>query len=118
MATISSHVLDSIIGDHAKQIRIEFFRTSADGERTQLFNVIANDEGRIREEVEVSESDHGAKYELVFQSAEYFDNQPGTPPSGQIMPEIVVRFLIPDPAGKIHIPLMLSPHQYSTWWSA
>ncbi len=116
MATISSHVLDSIIGDHAKQIRIELIQISADGGRTRLFNVIANDEGRIKEEVLVNELD--AKHELVFHSSEYFQNQPATPPSEQIMPEIVVRFLIPTPDSKIHIPLMLAPHQYSTWWSS
>ena len=117
MATISSHVLDSIIGDHAKYIRIECIKISADGGRTGLFNTIANEQGRIAETVAV-EDEKDVKYELIFHSAEYFSNQPDTPKSDQIMPEIVVRFLIPNPDGKIHIPVMLSPHSYSTWWSA
>lgn len=114
MATISSHVLDSVIGDHAKQIRIELIKITADGGRTPLFNVIADHEGRIKEEVMVEPN---SKVELVFHSAEYFENQPNPPPSDQIMPEIVVRFLVPTADSKIHIPLMLAPHQYSTWWS-
>jgi len=117
MVTISSHVLDSVVGDHAKYIRIECIKISADGGRTGLFNTIADKQGRISETISVSE-DEGAKYELVFHSAEYFANQPDNRESAQMMPEIVVRFFIPNSDEKVHIPVMLSPHSYSIWWSA
>lgn len=117
MTIISSHVLDSVIGDHAKYIRIECVKISADGGREGLFNTVANDQGRISETIESAPHDN-AKYELIFHSAEYFASQPSTPPSNQIMPEVVVRFLISAEEEKIHIPVMLSPHSYSTWWSA
>ena len=54
MAIISSHVLDSVIGDHAAAIKIGCFRVNdTAGTRTSLFEVIANNEGRIAETVEV-----------------------------------------------------------------
>ena len=115
MAKISSHVLDSIIGDHAKGILIACFRIEGD-KRTAVFSVIANEEGRIVEAVEGHSA--GDMYELVFKSADYFASQPNTPPSRQLMNEIVVRFTIPEQDERVHIPIMLSPHAYSVWWSS
>lgn len=117
MATISSHVLDSIIGDHAKWIRIECIKISADGGRKGLFNTVADEQGRISETVEAAQGE-ATRFELIFHSAEYFAKQPATPEAKQIMPEVVVRFIISSPDEKIHIPIMLAPHSYSTWWSA
>lgn len=117
MTTVSSHVLDSVIGDHAKYIRIECFRLETDGGRTGLFNTIADEQGRISETINPDDKEL-TRYELIFHSAEYFKNQPDTPQSNQIMPEVVVRFTISASAEKVHIPVMLSPHSYSTWWSA
>ncbi|MEM7347632.1 MAG: hydroxyisourate hydrolase [Chloroflexota bacterium] len=117
MTTISSHVLDSVIGDHARHIRIECFRLS-DTSKEKLFDVIANEQGRITEPVETGPADEDVSYELVFHSAAYFDAQPATPQARQIVETIVVRFIIPEDEEKIHIPVMLSPHSYSTWWSA
>lgn len=115
MAIISSHVLDSVIGDHAGGIRIGFYRSGGESGRAKLFDIIANEEGRIAETVEVENAD--GEYELVFHSAEYFAAQPAMPTSRQIVKTVVVRFEIPDPNGRVHIPVMLSPHSYSTWWS-
>ena len=115
MATISSHVLDSVIGDHAKQIGIDCFRIKGE-QRESVFSVIANEEGRIVENVKGHVA--GDVYEVVFKSADYFASQPNTSPSRQIMHEIVVRFTIPEQEERIHIPIMLSPHAYSVWWSS
>lgn len=116
MATISSHVLDSVIGTHASGIRIECFRLT--GSKEKLFDVIANEEGRIAVPIEIDSADDHAQYELVFHSAAYFDAQPTTPKARQIMNVVVVRIVIPNPQEKIHIPLVLSPHSYTIWWSA
>lgn len=116
MAIISSHVLDSVIGDHARGIRIALFRISKNAVRTKLFDVIANNEGRILEQIEAISDE--AVYELVFDTAVYFKSHPEMPKARQIMDEVVVRFKIPEPDEKIHIPLVLSPHSYTIWWSA
>jgi 5-hydroxyisourate hydrolase len=116
MAIISSHVLDSVIGDHARGIRIEFYRLDGDV-RTQLFDRVADEQGRIMETVAIDEGDNG-QYELVFHTAVYFAAQPQMPEAGQIMDQVVVRIRVPDVNGRIHIPLVLSPHSYTIWWSA
>ena len=109
MATISSHVLDSVSGDHAKHIRITCFTIIGDV-RHKLFDVIANEQGRIAEEV-AADTISDTTYELVFHTADYFGSK-------QTINEVVVRFTIDDPIGRTHIPMMLSPHSYSIWWSA
>ena len=115
MATVSSHVLDSVIGDHAKGIRIACFALKGSG-REQMFDVIANEEGRIAEGVVFVSAE--TKYELVFHTAAYFAAQPNMPEARQNIDEVVIRFTISEPDGRTHIPLMLSPHAYSIWWSA
>ncbi|MBT6099676.1 MAG: hypothetical protein HOH05_15115, partial [Marinovum sp.] len=35
----------------------------------------------------------------------------------QIMDQIVIRFSMPNPDGKYHIPVIISPNSYSVWWS-
>ncbi|MEM7029390.1 MAG: hydroxyisourate hydrolase [Chloroflexota bacterium] len=118
MATISSHVLDSIVGDHARHIRVACFRLIGETGKQKVFDVIANEDGRITEQVDVDNDPGNVSYELVFHSADYFKAQPATPEARQIMDTVVVRISIPEPQAKIHIPVVLSPHAYTVWWSA
>ena len=113
MATISSHVLDSVIGDHARGIRIQCFQV---GVETAVFDIIANEQGRINTDLTLPIPQ--TAYELIFHTAAYFATQPDLPVAGQIMNEVVVRFTVPDSDSRIHIPLVLSPHSYTIWWSA
>jgi len=113
MATITSHVLDSIEGDHAAGIRISMVEISDDF-RAVVFDVTANEQGRIEETVTVKA---GARYELNFHAADYFRAK-GTHPDGrQIIDEVVIRMSMPDPDERYHIPMMMAPHAYSLWWS-
>ena len=112
MANISSHVLDSVIGDHARAIAIDCVRVS---DRSTVFSVIANDEGRISESVQIAAN---TEYELVFHTAAYFAGRNKLPSDGgQILNSVVVRLQLPDPNGKYHIPVMIAPHSYNIWWS-
>lgn len=119
MATISSHVLDSVIGTHASGIRVECYLRTADGQSTPVFDVVASDEGRISETVIVDESSarSGEQYELIFHSADYYKNMHLPDDGYQVMQTVVVRISMPDPDEKYHLPIMLSPHSYSVWWS-
>ena len=35
----------------------------------------------------------------------------------RIMPEVVFRLRLPDPDARYHVPVIVSPHGYSVWWS-
>ncbi len=116
MATISSHVLDSVIGTHAGGIRVQCFLKASDGGSQLLFDAVASAEGRVSEHIELL--DHSeAEYELVFHSAEYYQSMPLPNDGYQILNKVVVRISIPEADATYHLPIMLSPHSYSVWWS-
>ena len=113
MATVSSHILDSVKGDHAAGIRCQLFQLGEAG-KSQVFDVGADVEGRIVEIVSIDDSNRGAEFELVIHAAEYFTAQGGSP--GSPVTTVVIRFTMIDDAARYHLPVMLSPHSYSTWW--
>ena len=114
MATVSSHVLDSVHGNSAIGIRCQLFQLSGANERRQLFDVHADGEGRIAENVVIDASNRGHEFELVFHGSDYFAGQGLAVDS--IVSTVVIRFVM-DQDRRYHLPLMLSPHSYSTWWS-
>jgi len=117
MANISSHVLDSVAGTHAAGIRVECYRRDSSGNSALVFDVLANDQGRISEAVETWTHDTLVEYELVFHSKAYLKSTGITEEPGQIMETIVVRLSLMDADENYHVPIMLAPHSYSVWWS-
>ena len=113
MATVSSHILDSVSGKPAAGIRSQLFQLVSDTERRLVFDVAADQEGRIAEAVTID--DIGCEFELVFHGAEYFRAQ-GLD-SGSMVRTVVIRFNMTDAQQRYHLPVMLAPHSYSTWWS-
>ena len=71
MAIISSHILDSVHGCSASGIRVQCQKIGNRNGDQIVFEVEANEEGRIMEEV--SFEDLGEQfYQLIFFSDEYF----------------------------------------------
>ena len=116
MATVSSHILDSVSGDHATGVRCQLFQLKEETERQLVFDVKADDEGRISETVEIEKANRDAKFELVIHSAAYFSMHSIN--NDSIVETIVIRFAMTDSHKRYHLPVMLSPHSYSTWWSS
>jgi 5-hydroxyisourate hydrolase len=112
MATVSSHILDSVSGRSAGGIRCQLLQLTPDSQKRVLFDVIADQEGRIFETVQVDEDATGGEYELVFYAADYFQS------AAAVVPVVVLRFIIQDADKRYHMPVMLSPHSYSTWWAS
>jgi len=114
MATVSSHILDSVAGTHAAGVRCQLFQL---GETRQLlFDIEADDQGRIAESVELDESNRGAEFELVVHGADYFARR--SLAAASVVRCIVIRFVMDDDTKRYHLPVMLAPHSSSTWWSS
>lgn len=112
MATVSSHTLNGVDGSHAGGIAVRLVDLATG--RT-VFDTRMDDGGRLTQEV--AAPDPAARYELVFLTGAYWqDRVPGTHGT-RIIDEIAIRFTMPDPDGRYHIPLILSPHGYSLWSS-
>ncbi len=117
MATFTSHVLDAVSGQSVVGIRFTGSRLRSSGVPEALFDVRADDEGRISVPLDLSAADPGDRYEIVIHHGEHFADQ-ALPATRQVMREIVLRIEMPDADRRYHIPLIVSPHSYSTWWSA
>ncbi|MDH3377153.1 MAG: hydroxyisourate hydrolase [Gammaproteobacteria bacterium] len=117
MAIISSHTLDSVLGSHASGIEVELFRLEAGGERVRVLRTRTDEGGRLSAEVELNAERANDTYELVFHTGDYFTAHSVSGLGSRIMNEVVVRFSMPDPNGRYHMPMMLSPNSYSVWWS-
>ena len=116
MATVSSHILDSVSGKSAVGIRSQLFQLVSDTERKLVFDVVADQEGRVVEAVVIDDANRGCEFELVFHGIDYFRSQ-GLD-AGSMVKTVVIRFVMGDDQRRYHMPVMLSPHSYSTWWSS
>jgi len=117
MATISSHVLDSVIGTHASGIRVECVQRTQHGQSQSIFNSVAAADGRLSETFSVDPDKSALEFDLIFHSAEYFQAFQLPDDGFQVLKTIVVRIVLADPNETYHLPIMLSPHSYSVWWS-
>lgn len=115
MATVSSHILDSVFGGSAVGIRCQLFRVIDESSKEKVFDVQANEQGRIVESIKLATGN--SDYELVFYSGEYFRGCQLKESEFQIVDQVVVRFSINSAESRYHIPVMLSAHSYSVWWS-
>ena len=103
LSTLSTHVLDTALGQPAVGIRVELERS--DG--TLIVSGVTDDNGRLRD---FGEPLSPGSYRLRFHVAEFFS---GTERE-TFYDEIVVAFRVGNDA-HYHVPLLLSPYGYSTY---
>lgn len=104
MTNISTHVLDAVTGRPAAGVPVEL--TDAAG--VTLATTTTDDDGRAGA---LHSGDLSGVFRLHFDTASYF----AAHGVAAFYPEVVIAFEITDPAGKYHVPLLLSPYAYSTY---
>lgn len=116
MATISSHTLNGTNGTHAGDIKVTLVNRDS-GET--LFSTNMDSGGRLNETLPPDKVDIHARYELTFQTGNYWATQDLSQgiSHSQLIDEIVLRFQMPDPDARYHMPVILSPNSYSIWSS-
>ena len=110
MATISSHLLNSVDGTHANGIKVTIYQINSSGEKKIFFETETDEGGRILKDFELSNNDCVCEYEMVCKTADYFSEK-------KIVSEIIIKFKMEDPKKKYHLPIIISPNGYSIWWS-
>ncbi|GAA4662479.1 MULTISPECIES: hydroxyisourate hydrolase [Amycolatopsis] len=101
MSLVTTHVLDAAKGRPAAGIAV---RLESGGK--VLAEGVTDDDGRVRN-LGPDELAPGV-YRLVFDTGEYLG------PDG-FFPEITVTFRIADAQAHHHVPILLSPHSYTTY---
>jgi len=118
MAVLSSHFLNGVDGTHAAKVGVTLVAIAADGTRTPIFASASDDAGRFAEDVVPDNKTADTQYEMVIASGAYFAGR-DVPMTGMtILREIVIRFTMPNPEARYHIPVIMSPNSYSCWWSS
>ena len=102
MATLSSHLLNSVNGTHAEGVKVIIYQINPNGDKKNFFETETSKDGRILKDFDLSKED--------CETADYFSEK-------KIVSEISVKFRMEDPNKKYHIPIIISPNGYSIWWS-
>jgi 5-hydroxyisourate hydrolase len=118
MATLSTHVLDTVLGRPATGLPVRLDAAAPTGWRA-LADARTDRDGRVREAfagVDLTVTHPGAaadgRYRLVFDTADYFARSGVT---DYFYPQVAVCFAVTDAAAHYHVPLLLSPYAYSTY---
>jgi 5-hydroxyisourate hydrolase len=117
-ATVSSHTLNGVDGTHAGGISVTLLRINADNTRDVIFQTETDHAGRLMQEIALDKIATDDNFEMVFATGAYWATQKLPQIGHRIMSEIVVRFTMPDATGCYHIPVIISPNNYSVWWSS
>ena len=110
MATFSSHLLNSTDGTHAGGVKVIIYKINTNGDKKKYFESETDDGGRILKEFNLTEEDCLCDYEMLCKTGHYFSEE-------RIVSEIIVKFKMPDPNKKYHLPIIIAPNGYSIWWS-
>ena len=110
MATLSSHLLNSVNGTHASGVKVIINQINSSGEKVIFFESETDNGGRILKDFDLSKDDCNCDYEMVCKTSDYFSEK-------KVVSEIIVKFKMEDPKKKYHLPIIISPNGYSIWWS-
>ena len=125
-AEFSTHVLDGTTGTHAAGVLVTVAVILPSGERRVLFRGETASDGRITAELDTpSPGPPGSPMvcEAVFEIGAYFSGRGNIRTAevqertGVQMTELVFRVRIPRKGGRFHLPVIMSPHANSAWWS-
>ena len=125
MGRLTTHVLDTAAGRPGAGIRLVVERLDADGERTRVAEAVTNADGRCDAPLLEGDALVAAEHEIRFAVGDYFRAreggaapEDGTSPDAlgpRFLDTVVVRFGIAHPDEHYHVPLLVSPHAYSTY---
>ena len=109
MRSVSTHVLDISIGKPAAGVPVTL-ETREAGAWKQTGAGKTDADGRFKDLVPEGQLVAGT-YRITFDTGAYFTTQ------GVLgfYPEASIVFVVRDPAAHYHVPLLLSPHGYSTY---
>ena len=109
MGKLSTHVLDIAHGRPAAGVAIALYRCDAGG-RVALGEFRTNADGRCDAPLLEGASMQAGTYELDFAIGDYFGL-----PTPRFLDVVTLRIGIADAAANYHVPLLASPHAYSTY---
>ena len=111
MKRISTHVLDIAHGHPAKDVPVRLERREGAGEWVRLGSSRTDGDGRCTQLLPEDEPLRAGLYRLAFDTASYHlaHNIEG------LYPIVEITFQVREGESHFHIPLLLTPHGYTTY---
>lgn len=114
MARLSTHVLDTARGIPAHGVRVEVHRLDG-GTRHGVADVRTNAQGRTDAPLLSGNHIEPGIYELTFHVGEYFSRSGAVHGALPFLDTVPIRVGLAEATGDYHVPLILSPHGYTTY---
>jgi 5-hydroxyisourate hydrolase len=111
MSRISTHVLDTAQGKPAKDVPVRLERQEAAGAWRVLASSQTDKDGRCPQLLPENEVLRAGTYRLAFDTSSYHLAQK----MQGLYPVVEITFQVQDGESHFHIPLLLSPHGYTTY---
>ncbi|MBC7785382.1 MAG: hydroxyisourate hydrolase [Burkholderiales bacterium] len=114
MGKLTTHVLDTARGKPAANVRIELYRVGDTGDGSPIVEVETNHDGRTPAPLLEGDLLLPGVYRLLFHVGHYF-SAAGHADARRFLDVVPIVFIVDDPAGAYHVPLLVSPWSYSTY---
>jgi len=111
MNRISTHVLDTAFGKPAKDVPVRLEKQESNGEWRVLSLLRTDGDGRCAQLLPENEALSAGTYRLAFDTATYYRAHK----SEGLYPRVEITFEAREGESHFHIPLLLSPHGYTTY---
>ena len=112
---LTTHVLDTAHGRPAAGMAVELWRITASEGRELVKRARTNDDGRLDVPLLEGEAFVAGRYELVFETGDYWAALGVALPNPPFLDSVPIRFSIADSTTPYHVPLLCSPWAYSTY---
>ncbi|MCA1594087.1 MAG: hydroxyisourate hydrolase [Acidobacteria bacterium] len=111
MSAITTHVLDISQGRPARGVPVTLEVQIPDNRWSMIGSGETDNDGRLKSLVPSGATLAEATYRLTFDTLAYFSAQG----IEGFYPQVCIIFIIRDATQHYHVPLLLSPHGYSTY---
>ena len=112
MISLSTHTLDSSTGTHAAGIDVKLFALTED-KIVELWSRQTDSDGRLSIKFKLDLKYKNCDLQLSFYINKYFAQTS----KGVQTKSVNLNIKLPDPHGSYHLPVIISPHGASLWWS-
>jgi len=109
---LTMHAIDIFHGSPGAAMPVEFSMMDG-GAYKPLKSFETNKGGRTDEPLLVGESYRAGRYEVLLHVAEYFERLGEKLPNPSFLSKVPLRFVIRNPAERIHLAILFTPWSYS-----
>ncbi|MBO6602144.1 MULTISPECIES: hydroxyisourate hydrolase [Paracoccaceae] len=110
---LTTHVLDTARGRPAEGVVIRLYRLSGSG-GDMIAEAVTNADGRTDTPILSTGDFRTGRYELVFHVGDYLRKTGQAAAEPLFLDEVPIRFGLSEQS-HYHVPLLISPHGYSTY---